>query len=102
MRRTKLFHRTTAKNAYVILMSGFKDGRGSVNGRRYCGVWLSRRPYPASEGFGRALLEVTFPISSAEIANYTWFNDSFRASEMCVPASRLNQHGSIRLVEIAP
>lgn len=97
----RYFHRTGAPDA--ILASGFADGIGTyLTGDFHEGVWLSDRPLDGSEGAkGSALLAVDVPAEIADLFDrrHEWVEEGKPYREWLVPASVLNEHAELTLLE---
>lgn len=94
----RYFHRTPVGEA--ILLSGFRDASGSYGlaASTLTGVFLSDVPLDINEGAeGGDLLEVTLPADVA-LDDFELVEEGKPYREWCVPASLLNDRGSIRLV----
>jgi hypothetical protein len=86
----RLFHRTTADGAEVILRDGFRDGRGHyLTESEHVGVWLSDRPLDANDGAeGNAILVVEAPVG--EVDPFEWVEEGKGYREFLIPAAVVN------------
>lgn len=97
----RLYH--TTDSAEAILRDGFRDATGSYGFVDFTltGVFFADLPVDCNEGAkGDQVIEVTLPDSVSLDDFELVYEDprmrSFR--EWCVPASLINQHGSLRLI----
>lgn len=94
----RFFHTTDV--APVILREGFRDGHGSYGlvNLTLPGVFLAKYPADCNDGaHGDQVLEVVLP-GHVDMTEYAINEEGHELWEWCVPASLINQHGSVRLL----
>ena len=97
----KLYHRTDFDSAQAIIREGFRDGVGTYLTRNNnSGVFLSDRPLDEGQGaHGDTLPRVTVNLTAKELANYEWKEDFKPYREFCIPASFVNAHSTVKIVD---
>lgn len=90
----RLYHRTSATVAALILRDGFRDSTGTyMTLREHSGVWLSNVPLDLDEGaVGDTVLWVELPEQA--IAGYEWIEDGKPYREWLIPARLINEQAS--------
>lgn len=106
----RYFHRTSAWPA--IQAEGWRDSTGYyLTLNEYSGVWISNVPLDCNEGAqGEWLLTIELPDHLSEVLDreYEWVEEDEeirewkRYREWLVPASLLNEHGTVVHVEHDP
>ncbi len=95
--RTRLFHRTTAVSARVILRSGFTDATGKyLTDTEHTGVWLSDRPLDEAAEFDTLLV---VEIAGELVEPYEWVEEGKPYREFLVPAAVLNAAATVAVVD---
>jgi hypothetical protein len=94
----KVYHRTIASVAQVILNEGAHDAEGTYGTDRiWRGFWLADQILDANEGaFGDHVLEYEIPES--ELTKYEWIEEGKGYREFLVPADVVNRHGPPRMI----
>jgi hypothetical protein len=92
-----VFHRTTQEAATLILHGGFRDVTGRyLTNQEWSGVWVADRPLDNSEGAsGEIVLQIEIPEKA--LRRYEWIEEAKPYREWLVPASILNNAGTIKL-----
>jgi hypothetical protein len=94
----RLFHRTSAENAALIMSNGFRDASGDYgtsdeSGKPilWTGVWLSDVPLDSNEGLdGDTMLEVIFDdVAESILDDFEWVEEGKPYREWLVPAAAL-------------
>ena len=92
---SRYYHRTDRAAANAILRDGFRDGTGRyLTEREHTGVWLSDRDIDNDPGAHTAVL-LAVEISSTLVEPFEWIENGKLYREFLVPASMLNQLGSL-------
>jgi hypothetical protein len=96
-----LWHWTrTQEVAEAILRDGFTDGEGTyLTAQRWSGVWLADTPDAFSADYKGPLLRVTLHLPESTLHNYEWVEEGRGHREWLIPATVVNQHSCVEVVE---
>lgn len=96
----RLYHRTTAEAAELLLKDGFTDSTGTyLTEDSWSGVWLSNRPLDENEGAcGEILLVIDLNIPEESLAEYEWIEEGKPYQEFLIPANLINTNSKVQVV----
>lgn len=93
-----LYHQTSIENARTIIVEGFRDSAGFfLNTRTWTGVWFCSSPHGSEDG--EVFLKVRLDIDEQELASWEWTGEGRDYREWLIPASIVNQLGTIERTE---